>query len=849
MRTLLGDILYALRGFRRSPVFATAAILTLALGIGGTTAIFSLMNTVMLRSLPVAEPSALYRIGDGNDCCVEGGPQDRWGMYSYPLFERLKAATPEFEQVAAFQAGANQLSVRREGEGVGRSVRTEFVTGNYFTTLGVRSFAGRMFTESDDRAAAAPVAVLSYRAWQAIHGADPAIVGSGYVIEGKPFTIVGVSPPGFFGETLRSDPPDLWIPLQQEPMIRGSGSILRQPVAAWLRAIGRLKPGASVEGMSARLTAILRQWMRTDSGYPAAWMPQIVSMLPKQNINIVPGGAGVGVMKEEYGRNLQILLSICALVLLIVCANLANLMLARSSARRTQTSLRLAIGASRGHILRQSLTESILLAIAGGIAGLVVAVGAQRLILAIAFRTATVLPFSVSPSLPVLAFAFVLSLCTGALFGLIPAWVATRSDPAEALRGAGRSTSQGSSLPSRFLLIGQATVSVVLVAGASMLARSLNNLENQNFGFETKNRITVSLNSPPAVYTLDRLDAVYRALEEKLNSLPGVQRAALSLYNPFTDNWNELIFIPGRADPALSENSVSSWDRVSLGYFQAAGQPILRGRAFTQADRGKTSPVAVVNESFAKRFFPNEDPLDKRFGLDLPAYADTFRIVGVIRDAKYADPEKPTRPMFFVPLAQDVGTYQEEIMQKVELTSHFIGNALLVTQTDPGTLEPVLRQAFAEVDPNLTITNVRTLGEQVALSFDQRRAVASLAGLFGIVALILAAVGLYGVTSYSVVQKTSEIGVRMALGADKNKIVRLVLRGAFRKVAIGLLLGIPLSIGAATLMRSQLYGVSQWDPGSLLVAVGALAAGAFIAAVIPASRASGIDPMKALRTE
>jgi predicted permease len=850
MPSLLNELRQALRGFRRAPVFTATAILTLALGVGGATAIFSLTHAVMLRSLPVADPASLYRIGDGNDCCVEGGPQDRWGMYSYPLFERLKASAPEFEQVAAFQAGGWRFSVRRaQTDRVPRPLRGEFVTGNYFTTLGIRSFIGRLFSDSDDRPSAPPVAVLSYRAWQSTYGADPSVVGAAFFIDGVPFTISGVAPPGFFGETLRSDPPDIWVPLHQEPLVRGDGSLLRQPMSAWLRAIGRLKPGASVAGMGPRLTGVLRQWLENDSGYPAAWMTEIVRLLPKQYINVVPAGGGVEEMKENYRRSLQILMTVCGLVLLIACANLANLLLARSMARRAQTSIRLAIGASRGRIVRQALTESILLALGGGLAGLAVAEGAERLILAIAFRTAQHIPIDTTPSLPVLAFAFGMSVLTGVLFGAAPAWAATRTDPVEALRGASRSTGDGHSLPRTLLLVFQGALSVALVAGAAMLTRSLNNLENQNLGFETKNRITIDLNRPPATYSIDRLDAIYRVLEDKLNHLPGVERASLALYNPFTDNWGELIFVPGRPNPKLNENSGSSWDRVTPGYFQAVGQPILRGRGFTDADRRNAPLVAVVNQAFARRFFPNEDPIDKYFGIDLPAYASTFRIVGIVQDAKYRQPDRPARPMFFVPLAQYVEAYQEDILRKIELNSHFIGSALLVTGAEPGALEPVLRKTFAEVDPNLTINSVRTLKEQVALSFNQKRAVADLAGLFGVVALILAAVGLYGVTAYTVAQRTAEIGVRMALGADRPRIVRLVLRGAFRTVALGVVLGAPLAIGAGRLMSSQLYGVTGWDPLSLSIAMAALAACAFVAAIIPAGRASAIDPMQALRVE
>jgi len=739
--------------------------------------------------------------------------------------------------------------VRRAGiDRLAQPLRSEFVTGNYFSTFGIRPFAGRLFSPSDDVPSAIPVAVLSYRAWQATYGADAGVVGSSFVIEGHPFTIIGIAPPGFYSETLRSDPPEVWLPLQQEPLINGPGSLLRQPQSAWLRVIGRLRPGATVSGMPARLTVVLRQWMQTEAGYPSAWMPGINRLLPKQVINIVPAGAGVAEMKEDYGRSLQILLSVCGLVLLIACANVANLPLARGMARRGQTSLRLAIGASRARIVTQSLTESVLLSVAGGIAGLAVAAGAGRLILTLAFHNARFLPISTRPSLPVLAFAFALSLVTGVLFGTAPAWFATRTDPAEALRGANRSTRDSSSFSRVALLVVQATLSVVLVAGAGMLTRSLNNIEHQDFGFQTASRISVELNPPPARYSPKRLDALYRDLEDRLHRLPGVEQASLALYNPLTNNWGEMIVVEGHPPPAVNEDSGSSWDRVSTGFFRSVGQPIVRGRGFTEADTAKTVPVAVVNQAFVRRFFPNEDPMDKRFGIDLPANAGTFRIVGVIRDAKYVQPRKPARPMFFVPLAQYVN-YQDELIKKIELRTHFINASMLVTHSDPGAMEPLIRKAFSDADPNLTIVSVRTMQQQVELEFDQQRTVASLAGLFGIVALILAAVGLYGVTAYAVAQRTSEIGVRMALGARRPDVMRLVLRGAFQRVALGLLLGIPLSIGAGRLISSQLYGVDSSDPAALSIAVSSLAVCAFIAAIIPAARAASIDPTKALRTE
>ena len=562
-------------------------------------------------------------------------------------------------------------------------------------------------------------------------------------------------------------------------------------------------------------------------------------------------GAGVAEMKENYGRSLQILLTVCCLVLLVACANVANLLLARAVARRGQTALRMAIGATPREVIGQALTESVLLAIAGGVLGLVFAVVAARLLLAMAFRSAKFLPISAMPSLVILAFAFALALLTGVIFGAAPAWFATRTDPAEALRGAGRGTTDRSSFSRKALLVVQAAVSIVLVAGATMLGRSLNKLEHQDFGFQVPGRVVVELHNPTANYTMPQLAARYRQLEVVLDRLPGVQGSGLALYNPLTNNWGEEVLVAGHPAPTPGEESGASWDRVSANYLQDFAVPILRGRYFTPTDNETTESVAIVNEAFVKRFFKNgENPMDQHFGLDLPENVGTYRIIGIVRDAKFAGFElsKPARPMFYVPLAQSVD-YKNQLMARLELSTHYVQAIMLVTNTPTATLEPLLTRALADADPNMTITGIRTMQQQVELSFDQERAVASLAGLFGIVALLLAAVGLYGVTAYTVNQRTNEIGVRMALGADRLKVIRLVLRGAFKRVLVGLLLGLPLAVGAGKLISAQLYGVSSWDPLALGVAAGALAICSFFAAIIPAGRAASISPMQALRIE
>jgi predicted permease len=851
MDTLKANLVYALRQFRQAPIFTATAILTLALGIGGTTAIFTLIHAVMLRSLPVADPATLYRVGEGDDCCVEGGPQDKWGMFSYPLVERLKSQMPEFAEVTAFQAGDWRATVRREGEQAARSLRSEYVTGNYFITLGIGPFAGRVLTPEDDQPSSAPAIVMSHRAWQTVYAGDTKIIGAKFEVQGHPFTLIGITPPGFFGETLGSDPPDIWIPLQQEVNISGSTSLTRQSISAWLRVIGRLKPGATTDGMSARLTGVLRQWMEHDSGYPANWMPDVIRLLPKQFINVIPAGAGVAVMKEEYGRSLQILLAVCGTVLLIACANVANLLLARAVNRRAQTAVRLAIGATPREIVMQALTESVLLAVAGGVAGLVISVAAAQLLLNLAFHSAHFLPISPLPSMVVLAFAFGLALVTGMIFGAAPAWFATRTDPADALRGTGRGNTDRSSFARKALLVTQATLSVVLVAGATMLGRSLNKLEHQDFGFQIANRVEVDILNPSAERTGLDLLAFNRKIEQNLRRIPGVESADIAMYNPLTDNWGELIEVAGHPQAKLNEEAGASWDRVGAEYLQHLGVPMLRGRYFTEADNETTAPVAVVNQAFVKRFFKDgEEPLDQHFGLDLPELAGTFRIVGVVRDAKFAGfaLSKPARPMFYVPEAQFV-KYDNELMAHLEQRSHHAGAALLVTTIPVGKLEPLVTQALADIDPDLTVNSIRTMTQQIDLSFDEERAVASLAGMFGVIALVLAAIGLYGVTAYSVAQRTNEIGIRMVLGADRAKVLGLVLRGAFQRVAFGLLLGLPLAVGAGRLISAQLYGVLSWDPPALGTAAISLAICSLFAALIPANRAASIQPMSALRLE
>lgn len=843
------DIRYALRKLRKSPGFTITAVLTLALGIGANTAIFTLIHGILLRTLPVASPAQLYRIGDKDDCCVDGGYYDENGdfdLFSYDLFQQLKQSAPEFEHLAAMQAGLWQWSVRR-GEMEPKSLHAEFVSGNYFATLGVRAFAGRLFSDADDTPASAPATVLSYRAWQGEYASDPSIVGSTIFIQTKPFTVIGVTPPGFFGDRVSDTPPDFWMPVQMEPYVRGPSSILHHADSNWLYALGRIRPHTNIAALQAKLSATLRQWLATRPLYTANGAS---SELPKQHVVLVPGSGGIQIMQIEAGAGLKMLMILSSVVLLIACANIANLLLARATAHRSDVALRTALGAGRKRILRQILTESVVLSCLGGIAGLGVAYAGSRAILALAFPDAHALPMDATPDLTVLGFAFLVALVTGILFGAAPAWLALHAQPAEALRGINRSTRDRSSLPQRALVIFQAALSVVLISGAILMAKSLGNLEHQNFGVATDHRYVLHFDPAGAGYTLDRLPALNREIEERFSALPGVSSVGMALYSPLEgDNWGECVIQQGNPPPRPDDKCSSTWDRVSSHFLDSIGVPMVAGRGFTAQDTSTSPPVALVNQAFVKRFFPHQNPIGQHFGIDLVKYSSAFEVVGVFRDFKMNNPRDPVHPVFLRPIEQRYTGYTEPIIVSTETQSMYMNAMVIDFRTLPPNVDAVIRQTLAGIDPNLTIMDLRSFDAQVGGNFVEERSVARLTTLFGILALILASVGLYGVMSYFVARRSGEIGIRMALGAQRSSVMALVMRGAFWQIAIGLGLGIPGALLAGHLMASQLYGVGSYDPWALAGAALVLAACAALAGLIPAQRAASVEPMKALRIE
>jgi len=854
---MLGDLRDALRQLMKAPGFTLTAVITLALGIGATTAIFTLVHQVMLKSLPVVNPDELWRIGDKVRCCNWGGftqgEDGDFSLFSWEAYKNFRAHTQEFTELAALQAGNAPLGVRREGSQSPADTRNgEYVSGNFFKTFGVQPWIGRLMTDEDDREGAPPVAVMSYRIWQEKYGSDPSVVGATYQINGHPFTVIGVAPPGFYGGKLAGwGMPDIWLPLTAELVIDGQTARLKRPQGNFLDLIGRVHPGTNPKALEAKLKVEFHDWL---ASHVQDMEPGEKQLWQQQTLHLSPGGAGVGVMRDQYQDGLKLLLVASACVLLVACGNLANLMLARGLKDRAQTSVRVALGASRGRLVRKALVECIVLAMIGGVLGVGVAYAGTRLILRLAFTIGgpnNYVPVTATPSWPVLLFTLGMALLTGLVFGIAPSWMTSHANPVDALRGANRSVGGQRSWAQKSLVIAQAAMSVVLLSAAALLGRSLLNLEHQNFGFETKSRYIAWINPLLSNYKPEQMEPMFREIDDRLQQIPGVRMVAPALYAPMTgDSWNDGIRIEGRPEPGAKENTSAGWARVMPGFFEAIGAKMMLGRPITEEDTDATRKIAVINEAFAKRFFKGQNPIGQHFGPDKIKYSATYEIVGVVKDMRYMtyDYKDPIRPMFWVPEAQTV-QWDEAAYQSGDIWSHFLYNIVIWAPGNPPGMEEKVRKVLASVDPNFVLYGVDKYEEVVKADFQQENMIATLTTLFGVLGLVLAAVGLYGVMAYTVEQRTSEIGVRMALGADRGQVVKMVLRGAFSQIGIGLALGVPAAIGAGKLMSDQLFAVKPWDPVMLTMATLLLGLAALLASVIPARRAAGVEPIVALRNE
>ncbi|HEV3196707.1 MAG TPA: ABC transporter permease [Bryobacteraceae bacterium] len=854
---MLTDLRESLRQLRKTPGVTITAVITLTLGIGATTAIFTLVHQVMLKSLPVAKPDELWRIGDKVRCCNWGGytqgDDADFSLFSWEAYKNFRAQTPEFVDLAALQAGNAPLGVRRAGSPAQADTRNgEYVSGNFFRTLGVQPWIGRLMMDADDHEGSPPVAVISYRVWDEKYGADTSVVGASYLINGHPFTVIGVAPPGFYGAKMAGwGMPDFWLPLTAELLIDGPTARLKRPNGNFLDLIGRIRPGVNPKSLEAKLKVEFHDWL---ASHVPDMEPGEKQLWDKQTLHLIPGGSGVAAMRDQYEDGLKLLLIAAGCVLLVACANLANLMLARGLKDRAQMSIRVALGASPGRLVRKVLVQSLLLAAIGGVLGIGVAYAGTRLILRLAFQIGgpnNYVPIEAAPSWPVLLFALVVSMLTGVLFGIAPAWITSRTDPADALRGAGRSIGAGRSWTQKSLVIAQIAVSMVLLSAAALLGRSLRNLEHQNFGFEKQDRYIAWIDPMLSNYKPEQMEPLFRQIDDSLLRIPGVRMVAPALYAPMSgDSWNDGVRIEGRPEPPAKEDTGAGWARVMPGFFETIGAKIMLGRPITDLDTAATRKVAVVNQAFAKRFFKNQNPIGQHFGPDKIKYSATYEIVGVTNDVRYMTwgVKQPVRPMFWVAEAQTV-QYDDPAYTSGEIWSHYLNNIVLWAPGSPPGMEERVRKTLAGVDPNLVLYGVDPYTKVVSGDFQQENMIATLTALFGLLGLILAAVGLYGVLAYVVERRTGEIGVRMALGADRGRVVAMVLGGAFLQVAIGLALGLPAAIGAGKLMTSQLFGVQPWDPVMLALAALLLGLAALVASVIPAWRAAGVEPMVALRTE
>jgi predicted permease len=844
--TLLQDITYALRQLRKSRGFTVTAVLTLALGIGANAAIFTLVNAVLLKNLPVVDPSTLVRIGNTNECCVNWGANDdgSYSLFATGDWRQLQKNAPEFQELAAMQSGIGQIIVRRDKtQESARSANSEFISGNYFRTFGLKPQIGRLFTDADNVEGAPFVAVMSYDLWQNNYAGDPSVVGSTFWINTKAVTITGIAPKGFYGDRLSTTPPDFYLPIESMPVLANAQHV-HIPDRRWLYIIGRVKPGVAMAPLQAKITELVRQSFAATTIFSDEHGKRA---LAKVHIVLSPGGDGIQDLQENYASKLKLLLWISGLVLLIACANIANLLLVRGMNRREEMSVRTALGAMRARIVRQLLTESLVLSLIGGMAGLIVAYAGTRMLLAMAFPGAQSVTIDARPSGVVLAFAFGISLLTGILFGVAPAWITSNANPADALRSGTRTTTSGASLLQRSLIVLQSALALVLLVGAGMFIQSLNKLRNIDLKLNPVNRYIVHFNPQAAGYSPAQVEALYRTIEDRFHAIPGVQKVGISAYTPMeANNWGDGVQIQGQPD----HHNWASWVRGNAEYFDSVGTHVLMGRGMTTLDTSTSPAVAVVNQSFVKKFFkPGENPIGRRFGSPGPVSSGDFEIVGVVDDTAYNSATWKNHAMYFIPMTQRIpaSVRQRPIEQDTGL---YAGAIVIQTERPMDNIQSLARQTLAAINPNLSVLKFQTFDEQIADNFTQDRMITRLMTLFSILALLLASLGLYGVTAYTVARRTSEIGIRMALGANRGSVVGMIMRGAMLQTMIGLAaIGIPVAWFCVRYIESQLYESSGMSLAVLAIATLTLTAAAAIAGLIPAQRAASTNPSQALRTE
>jgi predicted permease len=827
LETVVQDVRFALRLLRRSPGFSLVAVACLALGIGANAAIFSVMDALMLRLLPVEHPEQLVLFGEGHAVGVNDGfPGNSPDLFSQPFHRDIRAKNDVFSDVSAIESMAADVHARFEGASIqSEPLTVRLVSGNYFAMLGVHAAAGRLLSPGDG-----PVAVMRHGYWKRRFTQDPSAIGRTVSFNGTVYTVVGIAASEFFGTEVGS-PPDLWIPLamqaQAQPWL--NNPLSSQTQSLWL--IGRMKPGITLPEAQADTNVRYRQWLRALAGpsLPAERLED----LRKVRVKLTNAAHGISRLRQRFSRPLQILMVLVGLVLLIACANIANLLLARAAARQREMAVRLALGAQRFRLLGQLLSESLLLALLGGGVGLFVAAAGTRLLLKMVSAGPTPVPLDVGLDGRVLLFAFALSLVTGLLFGTVPALQMTRIDAGPSLKeGKGVARSRSHSRLGQALVAGQVAVAFFLIAGAGLFVRTLQNLEQAGTGFEKDRVLRLRLDGDSTSLKGPALRNMYSRLEARVQALPGVEAASFSEVTFNEGHWMAKLWLKGVPHTDANARQFSG-NHVGAEYFKALGLPVVMGRGFSPQDTLNSTPASVINETLARTLFPHASPLGRHFSL---SDHDDFEIVGVVKDAKYESIRENPRGAFFVFNAQnrDLDGFNDLVVR---------------AQRRPEALIGAIRAAIHAEDPDLAIANTVTLSEAVDRSLAEQKVLAKLAGFFGILALSLAALGLYGVIAYSVARRANEIGIRMTLGARPSSIVNGVLRESLLLVGLGLAVGLPAAIACARLVSSQLYEVKPGDPWSISAPAGILIVTALAASFLPARRAALLDPLIALREE
>lgn len=870
MDNLLQDTRVSIRGLSKRPAFTAVALLSLALGIGANTAIFTLLQQLLLRELPVRNPEQLVTFGDATNSGIAGGIDiGQYGMFPWYATRMLEANPGPFQGIAAMGSFAPKVSVRiaqAASDSPAQLALANLVSGNYFSVLDAHALLGRTITPADDATPnTGAVVVVSFHFWQHSLSSDQGILGKTITINSTPFEVIGVMPRGFEGMKQEIQPPDLWTPTtMQTAILQGPSMLIPGSGLYFMNVFGRLAPEAAA---NPHVRTRSQNWInqQVHAAIRSNEGPVISSArqqeIDHEDVPLIPAMHGVSSLRDVYKNSLWVLMAVVVLVLLIACANLANFLLARAATRQREIATRLALGSSRSRIARQCLIETLLLSVSGGLVGLAVAFAATRVLIAFVSQGSAWIGVSPAPNPTILAFTLSVSVLTGILFGFGPAIVAARSSAHDSLSSTNRTSVGGKGRSSRWwpksLIVGQVVLSLMLLVAAGLFLQTLRNLQHQDYGFERRFLLIAHVDEKLAGYAPVQTADLHQRLLDRLSGIPGVQSAALAVTPPISSgNWRSNISIAGYT-PAAKENTNSILNRVSGRYFETAGISIVAGRPISPSDTATGLKVTVVNQALARHFFPKGNAIGHTLTIDIDSVKGPWQIVGIARDTRAGSPRSQnTEMMTYIPLAQiemyapaDSGKSLNGQAQKVENQDRFASIILLRTSGDPSARIADLRAAVASVDPNLPLLSISTINEDVSRMMGQDELSSSLTSIFAFLALVLAAIGLYGVMSYNVAQRTNEIGVRLALGAHRQNVLWILLREALLLLSAGMLLGLPLSLLAARYVRDQLFGLHANDLLTYALALSVVSTVVILSAWLPAQRAARINPMDALRYE